>query len=112
MGTTEAGVPAEIIQGASRIPLERASLLAAGPANCTAPQGEGSAGKEEAEASEREAASNCVGVLDGGVDDVTPVQIWNEVMEKYKTAQLCEQELQRLRGVLIVEISKVNMVSF
>ena len=112
MGTTDTGVPADIIQGASRIPLEKAALLAAGPANCTAPQEEEGTGQEGTVTGEREAASNCVGVLDGGVDDVTPVQIWNEVMEKYKTAQLCEQELQRLRGVLIVEISKVNMVSF
>ena len=34
------------------------------------------------------------------MDQITPVQIWNAVMEKYKVAQRCEQELSRLGSVV------------
>ena len=43
--------------------------------------------------------SQCAAVLDGGMDQITPVQIWNAVMTKYKLAQRCEQELSRLGNV-------------
>ena len=38
----------------------------------------------------------CAGVIDGGADDITPVQLWEAVMKKYKVAQECEAELARL----------------
>ena len=44
--------------------------------------------------------SHCAAVFDGGMDQITPVQIWNAVMEKYKVAQRCEQELSRLSNVV------------
>ena len=75
IGSADTGVPSELIQGASRIPAESAKLLAAGPANCTAdPDVEQGDVGEECRA-EQEATINCVGILDGGVDDITPVQI-------------------------------------
>ena len=38
----------------------------------------------------------CAAVLDGGMDDITPVEIWNAVMQKYKVAQKCEEALAKL----------------
>ena len=37
IGRTTGGVPAELIQGASRIPADRANVSACGPADCVAP---------------------------------------------------------------------------
>ena len=34
----------------------------------------------------------------GGVDDVIRVQIWEQVMKRYKVAQLCEQGIAKLKG--------------
>ena len=53
-------------------------------------------GEDEDEAS---VADQSAGVIDGGVDDVTPVQIWDEIMKKYKVAQMCEDEIERLEKI-------------
>ena len=42
-------------------------------------------------------SSNCVGILDGGVDSITPLRLWDQVMRNYKVAQLCTQEIERLK---------------
>ena len=42
-------------------------------------------------------SSNCVGILDGGVDAITPLRLWDQVMRNYKVAQLCTQEIERLK---------------
>ena len=100
VGGTSGGVPEEIVQGASRIAAERVNVHVSGPANCT--QGEEAddnavekdrnvAGGEDEPASE-----NCAGVLDGGVDSVSPIQIWNNIMKAYKVAQVCGKEIERL----------------
>ena len=68
--------------------------MAAGPANCTDLPDETEGLPEDGQGLEEEAVANCVGVLDGGVDDITPVQIWNKIMKKYKVAQLCGQEIE------------------
>ena len=41
---------------------------------------------------------NCAAAIDGGVDDVSPVQLWDTIVKKYKLAQICEEELARLSG--------------
>ena len=33
-----------------------------------------------------------------GVDEISPVQLWDSIMHKYKVAQICEIELQRLQN--------------
>ena len=43
-----------------------------------------------------DADQQCAAVLDGGMDDTTPVRIWDAVMKKYKLAQQCDQELARI----------------
>ena len=73
-------------------------MLAAGPANCTTVGGAGSTDDVEPQ-DEAEVGDNCAAVLDGGVDDITPVQIWDQIMRRYKVALACDQELHRLRDV-------------
>ena len=38
----------------------------------------------------------CAAAIDGGSDDLTPVQIWDAVMKKYKVGQKCEEALNKL----------------
>ena len=96
LGSALVGVPSEIIQGASRIATEHASVLASGPANCT----EAADGEEETDIdNEVQVADNCAGVLDCGVDDVTPIHIWDQIMKRYKVAQSCEEDLFRFSKV-------------
>jgi len=93
-GTTSGGIPAELMQGACRIAVEHSSVLVAGPADCTASKETEDDEKNDVQEGHDETADNCAGVMDGGVDDISPVQIWDAVMKKYKVAQLCGQELE------------------
>ena len=97
VGTVIGGVPAEIIQGASRIPPERASVSAAGPADCVAPVVD----KNESDPSmnvEATLGDQCAGIIDGGVDDLSPVPIYDQCMKQYKILQKATEELERLRN--------------
>ena len=96
IGSTSSGIPAEIFQGAARISSEHATLHASGLADCTA-DAEEADGREINTDEPTVPAEDCVGMIDGGVDDISPVQIWDEIMRKYKVAQVCDQELERLR---------------
>ena len=44
-------------------------------------------------------ADQSADILDGGVDDITPVQLWDTIMKKYKVAQTCAEEIHRLQAV-------------
>jgi hypothetical protein len=89
-GKTCNSVPAEIIQGAARLDPRHSGVNAAGPADCL-PRDGGDADEDEAAQGHSTVdigeADNCAGALDGGVDSITPIQIWDEVMRKYKVAQ-------------------------
>ena len=89
-------MPCELLQGAARIAPEHASVHVAGPAQCVAQEEEESGTCEDtpAEIPGDVGANNAV-VLDGGVDDIGPLQLWDTVMKKYKVAQLCTAELER-----------------
>ena len=39
---------------------------------------------------------DCAAVLDGGTDDLSPVQLWDAIMRRYGVAQECEREIARL----------------
>ena len=84
-------VPAEIIQGAARLDPRHSGVNAAGPADCL-PRDDGEADDDETVrgpgAVDIGDADNCAGALDGGVDSITPIQIWDDVMRKYKVAQV------------------------
>ena len=95
------GVPAEILQGAARIAPEHASVNLAGPAQCVDQEdaGDSEAGKDASADTPQDAAANNAAVLDGGVDDLEPLQLWDTIMKKYKVAQVCTEELHRLERV-------------
>ena len=61
------------------------------PPNASQPDGQDDTGDDLADANQQ-----CAAVLDGGMDDITPVRIWDVVMKKYKLAQQCDQELARI----------------
>ena len=95
VGGVEGGTPVELIQGASRISAEHANVCQAGPGDANADGEE--EGAERLEEGVRD-DNNCAAALDGGVDDLTPVQLWDAIIRKYKVAQLCEAELLQLEG--------------
>ena len=87
-----------VIQAAARISVEHATVNLAGLAQCVA-QEEEESGIETAGllGIPDDAGGNSAAVLDGGVDDIGPLQLWDTIMKKYKVAQVCTQELERLR---------------
>ena len=95
VGGETGGVPSELLQGASRIDATRASVLRSGPADCT-PASEGDKTEPTDDAGEDDPGNDCAAALDGGVDDFTPLQLWDVIMKKYKVAQICEDEIARL----------------
>ena len=88
VGSTCGGIPSEIFQGAVRIPAEHANVHASGPADCIDDTNEthDTGGNLEEPTIPSE---DCVGIIDGGVDDISPLQIWDEIMKKYKVSQIC-----------------------
>jgi len=96
VGGADGGVPSDLIQGATRIAPDRASVYAAGPADCVAQDAVG-AGDDAWNDDARGMEHECGAALDGGIDDVLPVQLWDRIMQKYKAVQLCDEELARMK---------------
>ena len=97
MGTDAGGIPSELLQAASEIPADRSSVVLEGPANCTDADARASDGAGDADVDDVEV--QCAAALDGGLDSCGPLQIWDNVMKRYKVKQICEQELQRLDAI-------------
>ena len=111
VGGDGAGVPKELLESASQIAAEHAAVHAAGPANCTPSNVDllTSAGGVDASLGNSQQLDDsmgadladvdglqCAAAIDGGIDNLTPVQIWDAVMKKYKVAQKCEEALNKL----------------
>ena len=97
VGNPHGGAPKELIAGASRIPLAHASVHSSGPADCV----ETVKDDEENQIGEDGPdmiGNQCAAALNGGLDDISPVQLWDTVMKKYKVAEMCDQELARLEA--------------
>ena len=81
-----------MIQAATTLQKERSDILKQGPADsipdlhedvfdsasATMPSSSKPAKPQEAE---------CAAVINGGIDDVSPIQLWHAIMTKYKVAQ-------------------------
>jgi len=94
-GGTAGGVPEELVQSASRIATQHSTVHASGPANCTA---DGDADPDDTKSLEDAFGdAGCAAAIDGGVDDLSPLQLWDIIMKKYKVAQTCDDELARLK---------------
>ena len=104
-GSQNGGVPAEIIQGASLIAPELSKVALPGPADCVATDGDEGDTSATAALSSGQLAdvadepedNECAGIIDGGVDEIKAVEIWDNIMKNYKVAQKCEDELERLK---------------
>ena len=97
VGPDGSGVPAELLQAASQIPADRASVVLRGPVDCTDADAQGGvAGGEDGDEGDE---VQCAAALDGGVDDITPLRLWDAIFKNYKVAQDCKKELARLGDV-------------
>ena len=96
-GHIDGGIPAEIFQGASRIPEDRAAVLLPGPSNCT--EGNDLEAGNDGATEEIENETQCAAALDGGFDEFGPLKQWDAIMKKYKIAQVSAAELKRLDAI-------------
>ena len=82
-GSPEGGVPATILQTATRIPSEHAPMQQAGPSDAVA---------DDAAAAESvglvPAEGESAACLSGGTDDLSPLQFWANIMKKYNTQKV------------------------
>ena len=99
IGCTTGGVPAELVQSASGIAMGHASVHLAGPADC-AGQDDGLVSDAESlpGALPNDSGNDCAAALNGGVDEISLLKLWDQIMKKYKVAQCCEEELARPRA--------------
>ena len=67
-----------------------------GPADCVEESTDDASANTGDEQRDYETGINSAGVLDGGVDDISALQLWDTIMKKYKVAQLCDEELRQL----------------
>ena len=107
VGGVDGGTPAELVQSACRISVDHAYVHQAGPGDAAA-SGDPDGGEDGNEVENHD--SNCAAALDGGVDDFTPVQLWDVIMRRYKVAQLCDDELDRLHGKK--DLTKTDQLRF
>ena len=77
VGSVSGGAPAELIQDASQIDPRHRNVNAAGPADCIIGD------DDQVDEDKPDDADNCAGIIDGGVDDTTPIRIWDALMQKY-----------------------------
>ena len=102
IGSDSGGVPSELIQGASRISEAHALVTAAGPSDCREDDENTPLETEDNEATKQnisyDIGANCAAAVDGGIDEISPLKMWDTIMKKYKIAQRCEEELARLKN--------------
>ena len=98
VGSELGGTPEELIQGATSIPSNRSAVTMHGPANCTEENEHDDAPEGDPDAA-CDSSLHCAAALNGGLDDVEPVRIWNAIMQNYKVAHVCGQEIACLNVV-------------
>jgi len=81
VGSESGGVPAELFHGASQIDQRHGNVNVIGPADCI-PGDDETKSEDVAEQAENP-NDNCAGIIDGGVDTIKPIQIWDSLMKKY-----------------------------
>ena len=86
VGDPTGGTPKELIAAASRIPAVHANVHGSGPADCVERKNDDGDDDQAVEADQDLAGNQCAAALDGGVDDISPVQLWDAVMKKYKVS--------------------------
>ena len=97
VGGVEGGAPAELVQAASRISASHATVHQSGPANATADDDRDDETADPAQTTRENDGNGCAAAIDGGVDDLTPLQLWDSIMKNLKVQQVCEEELKKLK---------------
>eukprot|EP00959_Pyramimonas_sp_CCMP1952_P278517 5823246-Pyramimonas_sp.AAC.1 len=88
IGSTE-GVPREVLAAATPASAAKASVASEGPADCgdgTDPVHDQSDVREDTSAA----------VVNGGMDDVTSLRLWTQVVENFEVAQRLHDEISKL----------------
>ena len=98
-GSAPGGTLAEIVQAATRINATQASVKLEGPADAVASDEEGDLQNARAETEETGGQVNeSAAVIQGGTDDISPLQLWGSIMKQYGVIQRCDDEFAKLRA--------------
>ena len=98
VGSSDGGTPQELLARAAQVDPEHATVHRAGPADCTAAEDGSDPGQTVMGTDDRGSADNCAAAIHGGTDDISPLQLWHIIMQKYKVKQECEDALARIRA--------------
>ena len=90
-GSSNGGVPASIIQTATRIPAEHVPAQQAGPSDAVADNDD-----EAAPPSQTPAEGESAACLSGGTDDISPLQLWDSPMKKHDVQNKLDADLAQL----------------
>ena len=93
LGGDSEGIPREIFRSAVAIPDSAATVQHAGPSDAVAADGDD---EDDAGVVAAPMPDECAAAIDGGVDDLGPLHLWDEIMRKYGVAQECAKALDRL----------------
>ena len=97
-GALTGGVPAELVQSATKINASQGAVNLQGPADAVASDDEDNAtarptgGRNPAPEDDESAAA-----IPGGTDDISPLQLWDSIMRQHGILQRCDTELAKLR---------------
>ena len=94
-GVADGAVPAELLQAATQICEQHAHVLQAGPSDAVAPEG---GTDNSSKPSDRNTAdlSGCAAAVQGGMDDVSPLQLWDHCMKQLQVRRQCDEEIAAL----------------
>ena len=88
VGSAGSGVPAELLQSATQIPQSHAPISHKGPTDSVAGE-DGTDAPEDGGSPPEDGAA----LIEGGGDEVSPLQVWDSVMKKYGVLEKCEADL-------------------
>ena len=96
-GSTKGGVPAEIVQRATKISASQAVVKLEGPADAVASDEEDAAMKPTMNDNGSPPGDNqSAAVVGDGSDDITALQMWDSIMQQYGVKQRCDREIAKL----------------
>ena len=97
-GSTQGGVPAEIVQRATKINASQAVVKLQGPADAVASDEEDAAMTPTTNDNGLQPGDNqSAAVIAGGTDDISSLQLWDSIMQQHGVLQRCDKEIAKLR---------------
>ena len=89
IGNEERGVPAELLQGATRVDPANVAVHQQGPADAVAPDNDDEHGHPDEDAPLDASA----GVLEGSGETLSGAQLWDSIMRQYHVIERCSEEM-------------------